>query len=561
MLRSLPSSIPWLTRTALMPRARQIFGVLTRHGLDWLLTRVEGGVFNRHLDAGSAVQMQKQAQELRLALEELGPTFIKLGQALSTRPDMLPPAYITELNRLQDEVPPAAFPEIEQVLVAELGRPVLEAYPAFDPLPIASASIGQVYAAELPNGRRVVVKVRRPGVEKLIEQDLEIMADMIEWLTAHSAIGKTYDLTSLLDEFAFRIRNELDYQREGHNADVMRRQFYGDEAVYIPRVYWEFTTSRIITMERVSGIKITDTKAMDEAGISLKVVAENSAHFTLRQLFEFGFFHADPHPGNFYVQPDGSLAVMDFGMVGRLSVSMRAAVTRLVLAITRGDAEGVVDVMLETGLTTARLRRSALEQDVARFIESYASNPLQFVTTSQVFNQFMEIAFRYHLQLSSEFTMLGRLMVINEGISQSLYPDFRMLDFATPFVKKFYAAQRSPEKMAPRLFQSSMEGLELSLELPKLVSRLLKQLERGQFEMNINYDFLREFTSQMQKMTNRLALSMLLAATIIALGIVIVVYHPATWQRIGDLVFGLAFISSLAFGAWLMWSIWRSGRP
>lgn len=555
-----PPSIPWLTRTALMPRSRQIITVLTRHGLGWLLTRFEERVFHRSFDAPDGSPLNKTAEQLRLAFEELGPTFIKLGQAFSTRPDVFPPAYIHELNRLQDEVPPVPFAEIETVLLAELGRPIAEAYREFDPLPIASASIGQVYSARLHNGREVVVKVRRPGVEKMIEQDLEILSDMIAWLAAHSSIGKSYDLVSLLDEFAFRLRNELDYQREGHNADIMRQQFYDDPCAYIPRVYWDLTTARVITLERVRGIKITDRAALDAAGISLNTVAVNSARFTLRQLFEFGFFHADPHPGNFYVQADGTLAVMDFGMVGRITRQTKNELTRLVYAVTRGDTEGVVDVLLETGMTSTPLRRQALEADVGRFIESYSANALQYITTLQVFNQFMDLAFRYRLQLSSEFTMLARLMVINEGISQSLNPEFRMLDFATPYIKKFYLEDRSPEKMVPRLARSSLEGLELSLELPRLISRLLKQLERGQLELNVGMEGLREFTSQMQKMTNRLALSVLLAATIIALGMVMVVYHPVTWQRIGEIVFGLAFVSSLAFGIWLMVSIWRSGR-
>jgi ubiquinone biosynthesis protein len=554
-------SIPWLRRTALRPRSRQIVSVLTRHGLGWMVNKLGERMLPQPFQSSSkTMSHQKQAEQVRKALEELGPTFIKLGQALSSRPDILPVEYVQEFNKLQDEVPPAPFAEIKEILYAEFGRPLEEVFTSFNPEPIASASIGQVYAAVLPSGQPVVVKVRRPGVEKLIEQDIQILADMAEWLTAHSDLGKSYDLVSLLDEFAFRIHHELDYQREGHNADIFRRQFHGDACIHIPKVYWKFTTSCVITLERVYGIKINDLMGLERANIRLKLVAENSAHFTLRQLFEFGFFHADPHPGNFYVQPDGSLAVMDFGMVGRFSPNMKNALIRLVLSISRGDAEGVVDVMTETGMTNAHIRRPAMEQDVARFIESYSGNDLQFVTTTKIFNQFMEIAFRYGIQLPSELTMLGRLITINEGISQMLYPGFRMLDYAAPFVRDFWKDERSPEKMLPRMAKASIEGLEFSLELPRLASRLLKQIDRGQLELNINYDFLREFTAQMQKMTNRLALSVLLAATIVALGMVMVVYHPTTWQKLGEFVFGLAFISSLAFGAWLMISIWRSGK-
>jgi ubiquinone biosynthesis protein len=510
--------------------------------------------------AGAPMSHQKQAEHLRMAMNELGATFIKLGQALSTRPDILPKEYIQELGKLQDEVTPVDFPAIEKVIVDELGCPVSEAYTEFDPAPIASASIGQVYAARAKNGKQVVVKVRRPGVAKTIEQDLEILTSMAEWLSAHSSLGQLYDLPTLLGEFAFRLRNELDYVREGRNANIFRKNFKDEPTVYIPFIYWDLTTEKVLTMERVSGIKINDVEAMRKANINLKTVAENSGRFTLRQLFEFGFFHADPHPGNFFVQPDASLAVVDFGMVGHLTSQMRESLLRMVMAMANSDAESLVDELLDLGINRKRINTRALAMEIEHLFESYAGGTAQFLSATQVLNEILGMAFRYGMQMPGELTMLARLSTINEGISMTLYPDFRMLDFAAPIVMKLWQEERRPDKIIPELARTALDGFELSLSLPKRAARLLRQMERGQLEFNINYEGLRQFANQMERMTNRLAAAIVLAAVIVALGIVTVIYHPDTWQAFGGYLFIFAFLSSLGFGGWLLWSIWRSGR-
>jgi len=557
---------PWLTNRTLARRTRHIIAVLTRHGLGWVLSQMESGREATRRSAlpggvpGIPMSHQKQAEHLRLAMNELGATFIKLGQALSTRPDILPKEYIQELGKLQDEVTPVDFPAIEKVIKAELGSEIAEAYAEFDPNPIASASIGQVYAARAKNGKQVVVKVRRPGVAKLIEQDLEILTNMAEWLSVHSSLGQLYDLPTLLGEFAFRLRNELDYVREGRNANIFRKNFKDEPTVYIPYIYWDQTTEQVLTMERVSGIKINDVDAMRAANINLKTVAENSGRFTLRQLFEFGFFHADPHPGNFFVQPDASLAVVDFGMVGHLTTQMRESLLRMVMAMANSDAEALVDELLDLGITRKRINTRTLAMEIEHLFESYAGGTAQFLTATQVLSEIMGMAFRYGLQMPGELTMLARLSTINEGISMTLYPDFRMLDFAAPIVMKFWQEERRPDKIIPELARTALDGFELSLSLPKRAARLLRQMERGQLEFNINYEGLRQFANQMEKMTNRLAAAIVLAAVIVALGIVTVIYHPATMQTFGEYLFLFAFLSSLGFGGWLLWSIWRSGR-
>jgi len=565
MNNRLPLPIPWLTNRALARRTRHIINVLTHHGLGWILSQVGAGrEASRRASVtgvpGQTMSHQKQAEHLRAAMNELGATFIKLGQAMSTRPDLLPKEYIQELGKLQDEVPPVEFAAIEKVIVSELGSPISEAYSEFDPNPIASASIGQVYAARARNGKQVVVKVRRPGVAKMIEQDLEILSNMAEWLSAHSSLGQLYDLPTLMGEFAFRLRNELDYVREGRNANIFRKNFKDEPTIYIPYVYWDLTTEQVLTMERVSGIKINDVEAMRAANINLKVVAENSGRFTLRQLFEFGFFHADPHPGNFFVQPDASLAVVDFGMVGHLSTTMRESLLRMVMSMAESNADDLVDELLDLGLTRKRINTRSLAMEIEHLFESYAGGTAQFLSASQVLNEILDMAFRYGLQMPGELTMLARLSTINEGISMTLYPDFRMLDFAAPIVMNYWKEERRPDKLIPEMARTALDGFELSLSLPKRAARLLRQMERGQLEFNINYEGLRQFANQMERMTNRLAAAIVLAAVIVALGIVMVIYHPEAWQTFGQYLFFFAFLSSLVFGGWLLWSIWRSGK-
>ncbi|HZU86283.1 MAG TPA: AarF/ABC1/UbiB kinase family protein [Anaerolineaceae bacterium] len=556
-----PSRIPWLTRRALFGRSRQILTVLTRHGLGWLYARgVSGPLRHRTHGPLSNAGLLKEAEHLRQALVELGATFIKLGQALSSRPDILPAEYIDELSRLVDEIPPLPFSRMEQVFRAELNCEIEDLFSEFERCPMASASIGQVYAARLKNGQRVVVKIQRPGVVQTIEQDLEILSDMAEFISQNTELGRRYDIPSLVEEFSYRIRLELDYQREGRNADIFRRNFYGDDSVRIPKIYWDVSTARVLTLEEVGGYKINDIQALDAAGLNRRVVAENASRFTLRMIFEFGFFHADPHTGNIFVQPDGTLAIVDFGMVGRLNEKLKRGLLQMSLAVARGDIERVVDELLEAGITGKRVRVVALRHDLERLLEGLYVGTFKEMTATDMTAQIMNLAIKHELQLPAEMVMLVRLLAISEGIAAQLCPDFHLIEFAVPYVKKFLAEGRKPEEILSRLGQTGIDGIEFGLELPRQASRLLKMIERGQVEMNISFDGLRPFMSQMQRMANRVAIAIILGATIIALGLVMVIYRPESWKILGDLIFGMAFLFSLGFGFWLMWSIFRSGR-
>lgn len=554
--------IPWFSRGPLLARSRQIVMTLTRHGLGFLLAGSDDENTPRGKGLLSMLKhpSPRQAARLRKALEELGPTFIKLGQALSARADMLPTVYVDELSKLLDEVPPIPYEQMEAVLIEELGSPPGELFASLDPQPIASASIGQVYGAQLKNGQQVVVKIVRPGALETFERDMEIMSDIVDWLTNRTVLGQMYDLHALLEEFAYTVRNEFDYLREGRNADIFRHNFFSDPRVHVPRIYWELTTHRVITMERFYGWKINDIAGLDREGINRRVVAENLMHFALRQIFEFGMYHADPHSGNFFVQRDGSLSVIDFGMIGRLNPRTKNIFLAIAMAIQRADTATLADEFLAAGIYTHGVDRRALVRDMDRLFEYFSGGSLSELTGTQVVRETMGVVLRHGLQLPSELLAMTRAVTIAEGTGMMLYPNLQMFRFAAPYVQRFWAEERSPDKILPRVGQAAVDGLELGLDLPRRVSRLLEQLERGQLEVNVNMAVLREITQQMQKMTNRMALAMILSAVIVALSLVLVLYQSARWQSLSEVIFGLAFISSLAFGAWLIWSIIRSGR-
>jgi len=561
---ALPLLLPWFMRGDLRRRARQIGSTLAKHGLQWMAVQFGVGIMpslarapREH--ATSDVVRQTQAIHLRSALEELGATFIKLGQAASTRPDLIPREYADELAKLQDAAPPVPTEAILAVIQEELHQSPHDLFAEFDPKPIASASIGQVHAARLKNGDDVVVKVQRPGIAEQIEQDLMLLTAMTEWAEAHSGLARDYRLSALVDEFAHTIHAELDYRAEGRNADTFRRNFIGEPTVTIPRVYWKYTTGRVLTMQRVGGIKISDTEALDRAHIDRHLVAENSVRLMLREAFEFGFFHADAHAGNFFVRPDGGIVMVDFGMVGHLTAHVQDVLLEILLSLVRQDPERLTDDLFALGIATSTADRAHLKRDLEYLVTRYATSPMKELAAGPVINELLSIAFRHRLVLPNEIVLLSRVIIESEGLGVMLDPNFQLLSFAAPLMQEIWKKKRSPEVLAGQMAQGVMDATEISLQLPRQIARLLGQLERGTLQVNISQQAIRELSNQLQRMVNRIALSVVLAGTIMGLGLVMVAYHPAAWEPIGGWIITLAFIGSLIFGALLMWSIFRTG--
>jgi ubiquinone biosynthesis protein len=340
----------------------------------------------------------------------------------------------------------------------------------------------------------------------------------------------------------------------------MRIAFGNDRRVWIPRVYDELTTTRVLTMERVGGIKFTDAARLDQLGISRRALAETAVRLFLRQVFELGFFHADPHPGNFFVQPNGTLAVVDFGMVGRLSEPTQRHLMAAMLAGVREDAEALAEELYALGVAGARADRVSFERDLARLVNRYGSSSIRDLSAATVTDEHFSIAFRHKLQLPSELAQLLRVINMAEGLGLSLDPDFRYLEFATPVIKKLARRRYAPAALARRAGLAAVEAAELGADFPRRAARLLGRFERGEIAVKVDHRGLESATREFQKMTNRLVLAMLLAASIVALGLAAGIRMVPALEPVVDWLFRIALLFSLAFGVSVLWGMWRSGK-
>lgn len=549
-------------------RYRQITTTLVAHGFGGLVAPIgislRGRLPRRRMPAVDGATPPQgvgatRPMHLRLALEELGPVFIKLGQILSTRADLLPPEYIAELIKLQDHVPPAPFAAIEQVIETELGQPIAAAFAEIDPTALATASIGQVHAARLRDGSDVVVKVQRPGVDRLVAEDLAILTDLAGVATRRMRLARQLGAAGLVSEFAWTLHGELDYLREGRNAERMARMFANDPRVHIPRIVWSHTTGRVLTMERLRGVRIDDLGGIAAGGFERRDVAERAVMLFLREVFEEGFFHADPHPGNFVVMADGSIGAMDFGMVGAINDHRREQLLLLLIAIVERDTRRITDDLIALGATGPDLDRTALERDIDHLLAQYYGRTLAEIRVSRVIGEAMALVRRNRLHLPSELALLAKTIVQGEALGRHLEPSFEVTKVAEPYVKQAMRMFYSPSYWRGKLRLRTLEAMMLASALPGQAQRILTRLERNELTFHIHYDELPETLSSLNGMVNRLALAILTAAMGIGLAMVFQATGPELRSWVGALfVFGFAAVAALATG--LLIAIWRRGR-
>ena len=556
MVKTLPS-------TRNLGRYREIAAVLTRNGFGWLLadSRLQGLLpLSQRLRAPREGEPSARPAHLRLAFEELGTTFIKIGQFLSTRPDLLPPRYIAELSKLQDAAPPIPYAEVVSVLESELGAPPEKVFESFEKEPLATASIGQVHAARLRDGEEVVVKVQRPLVALDVERDLAVLAELAEIAEGLTTLGRDYDVEGLVDEFAFTLRCELDYAREGQNLDRFREAFADEPALRLPRVHWYYTTQRVIVLERLRGLKVDDLVALDGAGIDRKKLAADSVRLTLEQMFVHGFFHADPHPGNFYVLEDGSIGMMDFGMIGYLDEPMQESLSRLFMALFKGDTEGMMDELLEAGIVRGEVNRPALKRDLDHMIICYKDLSAQDLAAARIFNEITALARRHRLGLPSDLLLMAKVMAISEGLGTRLDPDFRFVEFAAPYFKRFWLRRRSPEQVREKVAEGVVEMAELGFSLPRHLRRFMTQAERGELGARVELRDVDRVMALLQAMVNRLSISVLVGALIVGLSLSVHMFAPEGVGVYARWFLGFSFAAAAVLGLWLLFSLMRSGR-
>lgn len=544
-------------------RYRQITEVLTRHGFGAIVAQLGLQSYldlpNRLLRRKSVkVNHKTPAQHMVLALEELGPTFIKLGQLLSTRSDLLPPTFITELSRLQDDVAPVPWPEIKTTIQAELGRPIEQLFETYEERPIAGASLAQVHVATLFTGEEVIVKVQRPGIERTIDLDLDILYDMAQLAQQRTTLGKRYQSADLAEEFGSALQAELDFRREGRNADRFRASFADEPHLHVPQIYWEYTTRRVMVQERLTGIKVDNVAALDAAGYDRSRLAAHSARIILKEVLEDGFFHADPHPGNIVVLPNEVIGLLDFGTVGHLAKADRANLIRLFVGAVQLDVDGVVEQLVRMEIADYSVDQTALRRDLRRVLLRYHGVPLEDISASEILDDLEPIIFRYQLRIPTDLWLLIKTMVIMEGVGQVLDPDFDLFEAAKPFVRRFMLRSWLPSEWGPSVLRSTTTLADLLIDLPRQTTRILGQVERGELGVQIGVPELEQTTRSLEGIANRIILGVLLAAVILGLALLIPnldlswPWNLLTW--IIMLTFGVAVVLAMS----LIWSIFRS---
>jgi ubiquinone biosynthesis protein len=498
------TTIPHIYRN--VKRWTEILSVLSKYGLaDWISRLNIDFVKDRLKDRdGEALARHSPEKRIRLALTELGPTFIKLGQLLSTRPDLAGAALADELKQLQADVP-ADPPDLVCAMVTdELGQPIEEMFAEFDATPLASASIGQVHAAKLLSGEEVVVKVQHAGIEETVREDLDVLMGLA-LLAERVPELASYRPTATVAEMGRVLRRELDFGREERNLQVFNARYKDDPTVLIPQPFTEYCTSRVLTMERIDGIKLKEKERLIVEGFDLEEVALRGARLYLDMIFEHGFYHADPHPGNIVLLAGNRIALLDFGMVGRIEERLRESIEEMLLAISGRDVTMLTSVIMRVGETPPELDERALSVDVADFLGDYASQSLDQLDLGGALTDMTEIIHRYRIKLPPQVAMLLKTLVTLEGTGKLLNPKFSLMELLQPLHRRMLARRLSPRRQMRKFMRFYVEAERLAEILPRRLTEILEQVQAGKFDVHLDHRGL-------EPSVNRLVLGMLSSA-------------------------------------------------
>ena len=543
-------------------RAEALVAILARHGFGDMLRRLGlGRVLHRATGAASLARAeawisQPVAVRIRHALEEMGPCFVKLGQVLATRVDLFPPDWIAEFSRLQSAAPAVPFEAIRDEIESALGRATSSAFPEIDPTPLAAASIAQVHRARLHDGREVVVKVRRPGIRRIVEADLRLLQYAARRIEARFPELQRFHPLGMVRQFRDSLARELDLAAECRNAERIAAGFADDPRMVVPAVYWPCTNERMNVQDFVDGLPVSDLAALERAGVDRRKIARTGAQLVLRMMLEDGFFHADPHPGNVFVLRDGRIAVIDFGMVGHLSRARRREVVQLLFGLVERDAGRVGEVLLDWA-GGADVDNDALLADIDAFIDRYHGLPLAELDLSGMLLEVTTLLRQYRLALPADLALLIKVCLTLDGLGRSLDPDFDMARQARPFLRRAMARRYHPRELALGGISVMEDVLEVVAAAPRELRRLLRTT-RGGGGFRMQVDGLRDLSRDISHSANRLAGSMVIAALIVGSSIAMTVEGGPT--MFGLPLFGLlGFVGASLAGVWLLWSIFRSG--
>src|SRR5437763_1072919 len=534
-------------------RLSEIAQVAARHGFGYL---IDG---RRRGDVADGMPTAR-GRHLREMLDELGPTFVKFGQLLSTRPDIVPPDIIAELRGLQDDVRPFPFADVERVVREELEQPIERLFLEFDEVPLASASIGQVHRAVLPNGRRVAVKVQRPNAPATIESDIQLLDQAARLVVERVHALAFVDTRELVDEFARSIRQELDYRLEGRNADTFHHNFAGHPHVSVPRVYWSYTRPRALTLEYLQGVQVADLELEAWPLDQRRRLAYLIAEAWMTMIFRHGFFHGDPHPANILVLSPERIGLVDFGLPGRLTDRDLSKLTRLFIDAINENVEVLPKRLAELGVRYPREREQEFATELHAIYARYYGASLREIDPMQVIREAFALIYRMNLRLPTRYVLLDKAVATVGSVGVDLYPDFNVFEVARPYARSLMLERFTPERVLRRANRETWELAHVARELPYRVQDTLEQMREGQVEIGFVHKGLDEFMHKLDVLANRLVIALVVTGGLIGSSL-IGIFSTGGPQILGVIVISVVgFAVSGVLGLWLLYGVVRSGR-
>ncbi len=533
-----------------LPRYRQILSSLVRYGYQDVVAalHLEGIVrpFER-VALGNDAPMQDRPRRLRLVCEDLGPTFVKLGQLLSTRPDLLPETYTTELAALRNDVRPFPFAQVETILREEYGRPLSELFASIDETPVASASISQVHRAVVLDGRIVALKVRRPEIAKVIRADLDIIKNLAQLVERRLPNLAVYRPLSLAREFERTIKRELDFSIERRTMQRCRTQFAGDPTAHIPLVIEELSSTSVIAMEFVEGASVDDLAGIRSLNAVPAEVAVTGARILLKQIFEFGFFHADPHPGNLRVLEGGVIAPLDYGMFGQLDGKTRERIADLLAGLLAQDSDRVIRSLSALDIRGEKLDTRAFRRDVGELVASYSDLTLDTIDLSLLLRELVGVIRTHHLQIPPDLVLLIRSLVAIEGVGRTLDPHFDIARQLAPFIRDLALRRFRPDRILSQTVRTTEDLQRIATLLPDLLSQSLDSIKRGELRVHFDLQGFERMVRKLTRASNSLTVGIVIAGLLVASSLVLRVGSP-TLAYVG-------FATGLVLCLWLVWNM------
>jgi len=539
-------------------RLREILTVLFEEGFDFLI----GKIRLKHrvpLTKRVKARIEKKKlfsleKRLRLTLERLGPTFIKFGQVLSVRPDLIPKSYVKELEKLQDRVPSFPYSVVEEKIKEELGKDINEIFSNFEKNPIASASISQVHKAVLKNGKIAAVKIQRPDVKKIMGSDIEIMFYVAKLLEKHMPKIKKFNPVQIIEEFSKWTEKELDFKKEAINAKRFARNFSNDKTVKIPEIYDKFTTNKILTMEFIEGTELHDVKQIKKKKINLRPIIEHGFNAILTQVFVHGFFHADPHPGNIIITNDKKIAFVDFGIVGHFDEALKAKSIDLFYGIIENDVEKIVDTLVELNGTEIE-NKDELKYEISDILEPLQNVDISKVKVSYILEEIMDMALSYGLKMPMPFVLFGKTVITLEGVALEYDPKFNLVMSSKPFIEKIIRQRYNPVFVFNNFMKSMFKFKKFAEEFPDQTTKALKKIEKGTIKVDIEDTDIKKLSLGIDRSGNRVAYSMIIAALLIVAALTISFGAPFILNI--PLIPFLSFLAAIILSIVLLFSILR----